>query len=204
MSRDYQGTPTEKAIKKSLLDLLGKEFGFKRYDEHTGLVSQTNTEKDHQYRGFTLWLKEVLETILAWVMVLCFVGYGFQLVGAVKSGSTDQIESLMPKILAVAGGFLLLDSILLIAALIASPGIDETVDSISVSIAAVFVLTLGRFDPRTLIQQPSLSYTFMIPLALIVVVLIATKHLLRNRSEGQRIHRRGSRVASRHYTNRRH
>jgi hypothetical protein len=190
------------------IKLLKKEFLFDRYDEFTGkklFVRSTkkNHEKEflkHEYRGITLYFKEVIESVLAFVLIiafiilLCIFCYRFLFTGKLSLETNDldrtaqDILNFSKYILNIAGGLLILDSVLLISALISSPGIDETIDSISVTIAGVLLLFMGMNEDK-FIEYPMLVLKDIVPLSLVVVVLIFTKHILRgmNGSDKYRI-----------------
>jgi hypothetical protein len=175
--------------------LFEKEFLFDRYDEITGkrlytknVDLETNKNKyKHEYRGLTLYFKEVIESALAIVLIISFlilVGiFFYQFLFKYKLSFdllifATEFLNFSKYLLYIAGGFLLLDSLLLISALISSPGIDETIDSVSVTIAGVLLIFIGN-NADEFVEKPMLILTIIVPLSLIVVVLIFAKHLLR-------------------------
>ncbi|MFZ4707457.1 MAG: hypothetical protein ACOYMF_15755, partial [Bacteroidales bacterium] len=124
--------------------LLVHEFGFTRYHEITGLALQKKVKSSglyeyHRYRGFTLWLKEIVESAIAIIMI-CFFVYGVIDLIFFRPFCYCEFQAFAKEALKFAGIALMADSLLLIAALISSPGIDETIDSISISLAGVFLL----------------------------------------------------------------
>jgi hypothetical protein len=220
-------------MRKNLIEEIrvhfNKEFLFTRYDELTG------RKINYKYRGITIWIKEILESLLAWVMIAYFFFVGCQIIIFSFSGDQDLLcqykkelkeidaktikkelksrsesgkgegerwvygdgtpvlknisyaeilkklfyVSLIRKVLYFAGAILILDSILLIAALISSPGIDETIDSISISSAGIFILILGYIDFEEFIKEPLLIIKIFVPLTLIITALIVIKHILK-------------------------
>lgn len=176
-----------KELKAKILELLKKEFWFDRIDEETG-----KKEEDHEYRGFTLWLKEIVESAIGIGLIIfsfCFfIFLLYRLIpNVVELEPLDFIKFSRPYLklaLSIAGGVLILDSLLLVAALISSPGIDETIDSISVSLAGVLILLLGQYADD-LIEKPTIIYVIIAPLALMVIALIITKHVLKKHLKGR-------------------
>jgi hypothetical protein len=190
------------------MDLFRKEFLFDRYDEFTGKVLFTRKvdalSKDdkeqfkHEYRGITLYFKEIIESVLSIILLFTFLvllglfcwNYLFNKSFSIDmldiENTANSISDFSKYVLNIAGGILILDSLLLIAALISSPGIDETIDSISVTIAGVLLLIIGKND--SLIEKPELILKVVVPLSFVVVILIFTKHILRkmNKSEANR------------------
>lgn len=184
---------------KEISKLFSREFLFDRFDEITGRqlftkkinLNENKEDFKHQYRGFTLYFKEIVESALAIFLVLSFLvllfifiremycNYNFDFSLKGLGVISEKVYYFSLYILRIAGGILILDSILLIAALISSPGIDETIDSISVTIAGLLLLILGDIDVK---QYPNLILKVILPLSLIVVLLIFTKHLLRDYS----------------------
>jgi hypothetical protein len=175
--------------------LVRKEFGFERFDEFTGkklftksVINEIDKEKyKHEYRGITLYLKEILESFLALILMIsflvlfsifayCFI-YNYIVNPSIRIESTEFLK-FSTYILYIASGFLILDSLLLISALISSPGIDETIDSISVTIAGILLYLIGA-NADGLFKAQLFVLRVIVPLALIVVILIFTKHILR-------------------------
>jgi hypothetical protein len=204
--------PTEKGKMKKkflFLQLIRKEFLFNRYDEYTGkrlythdVTGMAENKKliyRHEYRGVTLYLKEIVESGISIVLIVAFVyllvlfAFKYLFVSELSlevddvGNSSTKILSFSKYILNIAGGFLILDSLLLIAALISSPGIDETIDSISVTIGGVLLIFVGR-NEENFLAHPELILKVVLPLAFAVVVLILTKHKLRkmNNTENYR------------------
>lgn len=188
--------PHHKSFKENIKDLFKREFLFDRHDETTGLVmfesgeETVSGEKEcYHYRGFTLWIKEIFETFLAWGMIVFFVIFIWKNFSSFWNPMQFTFK-LASEILTFAGAILILDSILLVAALISSPGIDETIDSISVSIAGVFILYLGYMTPEIIVGKineggvlveghSSLILKIMLPVSVIIILLITAKHFLK-------------------------
>jgi TRAP-type C4-dicarboxylate transport system permease small subunit len=175
--------------------LFKHEFGFERYHEITGLKlihqnEKTGKYEKYKYRGLTLWLKEIIESVLGIFLIIIFVVLTtmFVIKYLFSSGLLPNLDNIPENpvhilefskyILKIAGSFLILDSLLLIAALISSPGIDETIDSISVTIGGVLLLFISN-NEENLVQYPELILKVVFPLAIIVVILIYIKHILR-------------------------
>ncbi len=203
-------TSTMSQNKSAFHKLFDKEFKFDRIDEFTGkklytknvdhlLPGQEKETFKHEYRGITLYIKEVIESGLAFILILLFLFlfgvfcYRFIITNEAifdpnNSSPTEIINfyDFLKNILNLAGGFLILDSLLLIAALISSPGIDETIDSLSVTIAGVLLIILGQ-KVDEMISRPELVLAIILPLSLIVIGLIFTKHALKKLNRGEKV-----------------
>jgi hypothetical protein len=174
-----------KGVGDELLVLFTKEFGFKKVNEETGDFLKTYENIDYKYRGITLWIKEIVESIFA-VFIIGFTFYLFYdsyYYFFVEQPDVDIVSKLLirtKEILSFAGFFLAVDAVFLIAVLISSPGIDETIDSITVSIAAFLVLMLADLKPSA--SEESIAPSIVIvTLAFIIVLLIFSKHYLKER-----------------------
>lgn len=179
----------------NIWDLIKKEYLFDRFDETTGLqlMSEMPGASGHspnKYRGLTLWLKEIIESILAIVMIVYFL---IKIVPFITHLNFAGFPEAAHDLLIFSGSVLIADSLLLIAALISSPGIDETIDSISVSLSGIFLLILGSwskiFEKRELLSimqdknTPSnyfdILYKVLLPIAITIILLVFSKHFLR-------------------------
>lgn len=188
----------KKKSKKSYFNrfwkLCKKEFGFSRYCELTGRRLITKGNLKYRYRGITLYLKEIIESGLSILLMLGFIvlfilfliiiikNYKISFTDAGLIAFAKVLYTFSKSVLFVAGSALILDSLLLITVLISSPGIDETIDSISVTIAGILLLIIGNIDytDTAFIKDRYIFIKTILPLSLVVVLLIFSKHILRS------------------------
>jgi hypothetical protein len=168
---------------KNIKQLLAREFGFIRHHEITGHSLKKKNEstglyENHVYRGFTLWLKEIVESAMAIFMIGYFIYRAIDIT-LFQHCNLSELEGYANEFLKLSGIVLIADSLLLISALISSPGIDETIDSISVSLAGVFLLLLAPFAYDNKNPNKETLYQILLPIALIILFLILAKHFLK-------------------------
>ena len=150
----------------SICDLLKKEISTFKIDE-TGQI--LDPEKD-SYRGLFHYFKELGESLLAYgflvtliVITACFFIFD-------KNVHNSDLNKYIEQILRVSAAFLAIDAALQIAILISSPGIDETIDSITIALASALLIDLSAN-----INLKS-NYTFILVMSGSIVFLVASKY----------------------------
>jgi hypothetical protein len=173
---------------KHIWPLLKKDFSTIKYDDETGFekkdLSEKNTGKLHTYRGFIVYLKEMLENLISYLIIILFFFFIFEFIWLIIQNkliitSTDVFVTQLSSCLNIIGIILILDALLQVAVLINSPGIDEIIDSVTVSLAGILLIFLGLKDPLKIGEQPEYVFRMIIPLSVLIVILLTTKHLLR-------------------------
>jgi hypothetical protein len=173
--------PPKPSIPRKIFKLIKKELGFTRHDEITGHpIFSIKNKRKYEYRGVTIWAKEVIESIFAWAIIILGIFLVIvKLVPAINSNCPEQMAESIRVILGLAGLCLATDAVFLISTLISSPGIDEIIDSITVSIAAFLVLTISQVDISTLLKMPLQIMGGISLLAVLIGGLLLLKHHLK-------------------------
>ncbi len=171
-----------RSIRDNIWSIVQKEFGFRKYNEETGLL-KTKDNEDYEYRGLTLYMKEIAESILAIGIIMCafLLLYKMAPVKITSEGVTIvkicSIQHSIKTILFIAGFYLSFDAMLLIAVLISSPGIEEAIDSVTISIAAFLVMLLSNnFESESFLLPVTITL-----LSIVIVFLIWSKHEIKER-----------------------
>lgn len=170
-------------LASNIWHLFKKDFSPKIYDDDTGRRIIKDGEPI-EYRGLILYLKELTESLLAYFLIILFIIACYEFMPTFFSTNPcsylEQHADKIKCLLTIIGTTLIFDSILHVAALVNSPGINEIVDSISIALTGLLLDFLGKLELAKLYSNPQPFYTIVIPTVLLLVVLLIAKHLLKN------------------------
>ena len=159
-----------------IVKLIRKDFVAQRLDDRGHLVPKDGNDYNLEHSSLLQWFVPAAETAIAYIFFIVVIVSGIHAYIQGPSVLPDigaAWKVYLDTILRSAALILFVDAVLHVCILISSPGIDEMVDALALSLSGIFILVTNRLKEHMLDIQGEGTQPFGVQDAQSILMLVA-------------------------------